>query len=35
MMSSPAVVDVFKECWVEDLDLGHGGTRREREDTIR
>lgn len=21
MMSSPAVVDVFKECWVEDLDL--------------
>lgn len=21
MMSGPVIVDVFKECWVEDLDL--------------
>lgn len=24
VMSGPVVVDVFKECWVEDLDLGGG-----------
>lgn len=24
MMSGPVVVDVFKERWVEDLDLGGG-----------
>lgn len=28
MMSGPAVMDVFKECRVEDLDLG-GGQRKE------
>jgi len=22
VMSGPVVMDVFKECWVEDLDLG-------------
>lgn len=29
-MSGPTVVDVFKECWVEDLDLGGGQRGRER-----
>lgn len=24
MMSGPVVVDVFKERWIEDLDLGGG-----------
>lgn len=24
VMSGPVVVDVFKECWVEDLDLSGG-----------
>lgn len=29
VMSGPAVVDVFKECRVEDLDLGGGQRHRE------
>lgn len=29
-MSGPVVVDVFKERWVEDLDLGGGIYQRDK-----